>query len=67
MPSETPKMPEETHMSLLRHGESRALALRAYEVAEFAKPKTGRIAGLTLLGVGAALGAALVAIIGGVG
>ena len=33
MPSETAKMPGETHSSLLRHGASRGLGLQAGEVA----------------------------------
>jgi hypothetical protein len=39
MPSETPRMPSETHRSLLERGSSTNLGLFAGEVAYYANPK----------------------------
>jgi hypothetical protein len=38
MPTESPKMPDETYESMLRRGESRGLGLQAGEVAWYPKP-----------------------------
>jgi len=40
MPSETPRLPRETHRSLLSRDANRGLPLQAGEIATFDRPKT---------------------------
>jgi len=61
MPSESAHMPQETHESLLRHGESRGLRLQAYEVAFRPKKKNNEPFFLTVAFIMSILGLLILA------
>lgn len=56
MPNETPHLPQETHESLLRHGESKGLRLQAFEVAFRPKKKNNEPFFLTVAFIMSILG-----------